>query len=504
MTRKRPLEIIAMACLIALYVAVRMWHLTDSCLWFDEIFSIHAAEHSWSGMLQFVALDLIHPPLFYVFLKLWIGIGGESVLWLRAFPVVFSVLSIFPLISLLRELKQNAHVQLICLFLLTFNGTLLKYSQEVRMYSLMMCFALFSMWLFARYFFKGKSFIPLVIVNILLVYTHYFGWLVVGSEVVAILIFQRIKWRRITAMFAIIFASFMPWIFAVWTAAQTGTGLTQNIGRTPRPGAFDLTKLVLNLVEPFYSAPTTNDAISIFSVAVPLLLISVAVIAIYLSQRKSFDGMEKQVADLLVLVVVFPLAAAFVGSWVLPHSVWGTRHLIAIFAPLTILVAISLTKISAPKLRIVFSTLVVLFVGYAFVLAFQRPVPQTSWCAWQPFAVQAADEKPAKLYVFEDLIAYHFWFALVHREAPPEVAKIHNSDGVAEDLGFFLPRGFDGVKTIDVNEVEDNSVWIAYRGSRIDVLQQPLKAFIDRGYKMTKSEVSVAHGENAFLILLEK
>lgn len=495
---------IAMACLIALYVAVRMWHLTDSCLWFDEIFSIHAAKHSWDGLLQFVALDLIHPPLFYVFLKLWIGIGGERFLWLRLFPVVFSVLSIFPLISLLRELKQNTRVQLICLFLLTFNGTLLKYSQELRMYSLMMCFALFSMWFFARYFFKGKSFIPLVIVNILLVYTHYYGWLVVGSEVAAILIFQRIKWRRIMAMFAITFVGFTPWIYAVWTAAQTGTGLTQNIGRTPRPGAFDLTKLVLNLVEPFYSSPTTADTISIFSIAVPLFLISVVVIGMYLAQRKSFEVIEKQVADLLVLFVVFPIVAAFVGSWILPHSVWGTRHLIAIFAPLAILIAISLTKISAPRLRVAFSTIVVLFVVYAFALALQRSVPQTSWCAWQPFAVQAATEKPAKIYVFEDLIAYHFWFALEHKETPPEVAKIRSIEGVAEDLGYFLPRGFADVKTIDIAEVVDETVWIAYRGSRIDVQQQPLKGFVDRGYKMTKSEVFVAQGENAFLMLLEK
>ena len=500
----RPLEMIAMACLIALYIAVRVWHLTDSCLWFDEIFSIHAAKHSWNELFQFVALDLIHPPLFYVFLKLWIAIGGESILWLRAFPVVFSVIAIFPLISLLRELKQNTRVQLICLSLLIFNGILLKYSQEVRMYSVMMCFALFSMWFFARYFFKGKSFIPLVIVNILLVYTHYYGWLVVGSEVAVILILQRIKWRRAIAMMAVTFVSFTPWIYAVWAAAQTGTGLAQNIGRTPRPGAVDLTKLVLNLVEPFYSSPTTADPISIYRIAIPLLLISLAVIVIYLAGRKRFDEMEKQVADLLVLSVVFPIFAAFVASWILPHSVWGTRHLIAIFAPLAILIAISLTKIHAPRLRVAFSTMIVLFVGYAFALALQRSVPQTSWCAWQPFAIQAASEKPAKIYVFEDLIAYHFWFALEHREAPPEVAKIRNVDGVAEDLGYFLPRGFDSVKTIDITEVVNEAVWIAYRSSRIDVQQQPLKAFIDRGYKMTKSEVFVAQRENAFLVLLEK
>ena len=495
---------IAMACLITLYVAIRLWHLTDSCLWFDEIFSIHAAEHSWDGLLQFVALDLIHPPLFYAFLKLWIGFGGESILWLRAFPVVFSVVSIFPLVLLLRELKQNTRVQLICLFLLTFNSTLLKYSQEVRMYSLMMCFALFSMWLFARYFFKGKNLILLAIINILLVYTHYYGWLVVGSEVAAILIFQRVKWRRIVAMAAVTFVTFTPWIYAVWTAAKTGTGLSQNIGRTPRPGLTDLTRLLLNLVEPFYSPPTTADAMSIYTIAVPLLLISAAVIALYLAGRSRFDGMERQVADLLVLFVAFPIIAAFVGSWILPHSVWGTRHLIAIFAPLSILIAISLTRLSAPRLKIAFSTVIVLFVGYAFVLAWQRPAPQTSWCAWQPFAVQAATEKSAKIYVFEDLIAYHFWFALEHRETPPEVAKIRIVDGIAEDLGYFLPRGFDSVKTINIDDVADQSVWVAYRRSRIDVQQQPLKAFIDRGYKMIKSEVFVAQGENAFLILLEK
>jgi len=84
------------------------------------------------------------------------------------------------------------------------------------------------------------------------------------------------------------------------------------------------------------------------------------------------------------------------------------------------------------------------------------------------------------------------------------VAKIRNIEGVREDLGFFLPRAFDGVKTIDISEVEEQIVWIAFRASRIDVQQQPLKSFIDRGYKMSASEVFVAQGENAFLVLLEK
>jgi hypothetical protein len=55
--------LIGFLCL--LYAAVRLWRLTDACIWFDEIFGVHAAEHTWGEMWWFVAQDLIHPPLFY-------------------------------------------------------------------------------------------------------------------------------------------------------------------------------------------------------------------------------------------------------------------------------------------------------------------------------------------------------------------------------------------------------------------------------------------------------
>jgi len=53
---------------IVLFLLARLWHLTANCLWFDEIFSLHAAEHSWRTLLPFAAADLVHPPLFYIHL----------------------------------------------------------------------------------------------------------------------------------------------------------------------------------------------------------------------------------------------------------------------------------------------------------------------------------------------------------------------------------------------------------------------------------------------------
>src|SRR5688572_25062757 len=118
MRSTRQLQIAAFAFVIILYVAARLWRLTDACLWFDEIFSVHAAEHGWGEILNFVALDLIHPPLFYVLLKLWIAAGGESLFWLRLFPVAWSVLAVFPFLRLCNELKIGKWTRLLALFLL--------------------------------------------------------------------------------------------------------------------------------------------------------------------------------------------------------------------------------------------------------------------------------------------------------------------------------------------------------------------------------------------------
>src|SRR6476661_2805213 len=95
----------AFLVVVGIYIAVRLWGLTSSCLWFDEIFSVHAAEHDWNSLWSFVALDLIHPPLFYALLKIWILSGGESLMWLRLLPVLFAIAAIYPLIKFCIELK---------------------------------------------------------------------------------------------------------------------------------------------------------------------------------------------------------------------------------------------------------------------------------------------------------------------------------------------------------------------------------------------------------------
>src|SRR3954466_6188867 len=119
---------IFLSLVIVLFIAARLWHLTSSCLWFDEIFSVHAAEHPWGSILQFAAADLVHPPLFYLLLKIWIGIGGESLIWLRLLPVTISIAAVVPALLMARELHLSPSETALALVLLAVNGYLIKYA----------------------------------------------------------------------------------------------------------------------------------------------------------------------------------------------------------------------------------------------------------------------------------------------------------------------------------------------------------------------------------------
>ncbi|MFL6468005.1 MAG: hypothetical protein ACJ72Z_08615, partial [Pyrinomonadaceae bacterium] len=365
------------------YAAVRIWRLTDSCLWFDEIFSVHAAEHNWSSLFDFVAQDLIHPPLFYALLKIWIGIGGESLHWLRLLPVLFVCVALVPFVLLCRELKQEFLTIVLALFLLSVNGSFIKYAQLVRMYSLLMCLSLFSIWLFARYFNRGKNLTALIAINLLLIYTHYYGWLVVGSEIVAILIFQRFKWRGIVAMTGVLTAFFLPWIYVVYNASQNGSKFSQNISWISRPGLAEIGTYAIDLIEPFYFQVSNAEPPSIYRISIPLILLMVAAAAVFAAKLKHIEKEERKTIYFLSLFSLLPIIVVFLVSWLLPHSIWGTRHLIIVAAPFTLLIATFLTKFKDDAFRIGIITLIVLFSGYAFFLYASRTTPVYVWCAWE-------------------------------------------------------------------------------------------------------------------------
>lgn len=483
------------------YILLRFWGLTSSCLWFDEIFSIHAAEHPWNEIAGFVAQDLIHPPLFYVLLKFWIMIGGESLFWLRFFSVFFSIIALIPFYLVCRELKLKSSAVLIALSFFAANGALIKYAQEVGMYGLFLCLSLFSMWLFSRFFYRGKNIWILTIINVLLVYTHYFGWFVVITEVLAILIFQRIKIRHALYMLGIVCVSFVPWMWAVWKAASEGADVTQNIGWITPPGAADIFDFAFDTIEPFYYQQSNTDPGSHLYITIPILVvIGFAKLLFYLHWTQI---REKSGFYLLSLFSVVPVILAFVLSWLLPVSIWGSRHLIIVFVPILILAAVFISDVLPNIMRYVLIGVLGVFFAIAFVDRMRASQPEYIWCAWEKLAPTIKGSGPQKVYVFEDLVAYHFWFA-THGSDGLQVIKVNGIPELAEDKAYFLPRGFDGVQKINGDEIIGDHFWIAFRDTKWDEKSLPLSFFSGIGYKIGRPQMIEAQGMKAFLVEVKK
>jgi len=529
-----------MALPVCLYVLARLWRLTASCLWFDEIFSVHAARHTWAGLWQFVAADLIHPPLFYFLLKLWVALGGESLTWLRLFPALTSIAALVPFLLLARELRVSMQGTTLALLLLASNGYLIKYAQELRMYSLLLLFTLTSLWLFARLLNSARTskglLLALFFVNLLLVYTHYYGWLVVACEALLLIYADRRKLRAFLLISAGLLLGFAPWAFACARAARVGGGLAQNVGWIERPGASDFVQFYALLNEPFYFRQSSAEPpyarggalLGLLFLGVPVMLLLIRSWRrrrAALSQEESArdEGLNEKTWSLALLLffTLAPVVLAFAASLLLPYSVWGTRHLIIVAAPYMLLCGAALARTRPAWLKSSALLLLACWLSSVGALTLVRREGAYIWCAWGDLAASAARDEEAdvktsggdarsdnvRVFAFEDLVAYHLWFALEGRKGSRVyvVSSLKSLPGIEEDPAYFLPRDFDGVSAAPAESfVGAQRFWAAFRDTTWDETHPPLNFILARGYRAARVYESNAQGQRAFLVLFER
>jgi uncharacterized membrane protein len=512
-------SLLLFASVVALFVAARLWHLTASCLWFDEIFSVHAARHTWLDMMHFVAADIIHPPLFYALLKVWISVGGESLLWLRLFPALISIAAIIPFVLFCRELKITSGTVTLALLLMAVNGYLIKYAQELRMYSLLFFFSLGSLWLFLKFVNteagSKKQLLALLAINLLLVYTHYAGWLLVGLEAITLLLWQRSRLRSFLLSAAILVLLYLPWLYEVarvTKATEPGKGLGQNIGWVMRPHLLDVVQYFTELNKPFLFRQSSADAlVDPWSTCLAVALIGFPLIVFsWLSFRSSTktDSAQLETVRPLFLFAFAPVVVVFLLSWILPYSVWGTRHLIFTAGPYSGLAALAIRRLQPNWIRIILS----LVLGCWFLLAgtifFVRRPPEFIWCAWNQLAremisLEGTSDGPVEIYAYEDLVAYHLWFPLSTTDnARFKVTVVKGVPGIVEDPAYFLPRSFNDIAVQHSPALGGDHMWIAFRAKQWDEKSAPLNYLASSGYQIGRVLRAKAQGQDAFLVEL--
>mgnify|MGYP005836103513 CR=1 FL=1 len=139
----------ALALLLALALALRLYRLDGQSLWNDEGTSVALAARDLATITRNAARD-IHPPLYYYALHFWVRLFGNSEVAVRSLSALYGALTVLVVCGLARRL-YSWHVALMASALTAISPLQVYYSQEARMYAQVTLLGALSFWLFAAW-----------------------------------------------------------------------------------------------------------------------------------------------------------------------------------------------------------------------------------------------------------------------------------------------------------------------------------------------------------------
>jgi len=306
---------------------------------------------------------------------------------------------------------------------------------------------------------------------------------------------------------------FSPWIYAVTLAGEQGNGLAQNIGWVARPRLADVVQFFALLNAPFYFRQSSNQVVYVrWALLASFVIFGLPLGALswrLIRQRHQQREWSLSAPKCLILFFVLPLALALLASWVLPHSIWGTRHLIIVTVPYLLLAAVALNRLRPQWLRIFVLITLSCWLFLAGTGLLLRRGDTYIWCAWGQLSQQIIQRQlvPAKIinvYTFEELVAYHLWFASEESAGGKlKVGLIKGVPGLQEDPAYFLPRAFSDIRALELSALNERHFWIAFRDTKFSEHGPPLRTLKDRGYEILEVLEVEAGGQRAFLVELE-
>jgi len=207
--------------IMAVALALRLFHLGEQSLWYDEGYSVYLADKSLAQITLETAQD-IQPPLYYYLLHVWMTVLGQSEVAVRGLSLLFGLLSL-PLFYLLGKKLFSSTVGLLAAGLAALSPLYLWYSQETRMYTLLIMLTLCSSYLLWAALedenprTRMGKWIGVAVTLILALYTHYFAFFVLAFQVLYVLIawcsgWRRFRLREVTVTLLAIVIAYLPWL----------------------------------------------------------------------------------------------------------------------------------------------------------------------------------------------------------------------------------------------------------------------------------------------------
>ncbi len=367
---------IPLVLILALGTALRFYNNTLISLWHDEAFSALMIRYPWGEMFYRLGLD-VHPPMYYIFLRFWHNLFGDSLLSLRSFSILFGVGAIWSGWLFTKEAFKNEKAALWAALLIAVNPFQLQYVTEARMYTMGAFFALLAGYFLVKALHTQKSFYDLEQKNmpnlpeaaslkrtmfwvylgftvsmVVIIYTHYYLFFTaaaLGFYGLLYLFFHHQgkskKYLPLLTSFAVIIASFLPWLKTfLYQYRQVGASYwIPPIDRWSIPSTF--WDMLLG-----FARDTTNHLTQFWLVIVTLF----SIWAFYRFLKKTEDFAKWLVALAVAApfcgAILFAILARLKGS---SSSVYLDRYFLFASVYYTIALAVWLKEIKIKWLSIV-------------------------------------------------------------------------------------------------------------------------------------------------------
>lgn len=331
-------------------------------LWHDEAFSaLYIRDYPWKEMMTRIGLD-VHPPLYYILLKLWSYVLGTSLLSLRGFSILFGVLTIWAGYLLVNKAFGNKRLAIITAFLIAINPFQIEYATEARMYTLGTFLVLISSYFLLKALEskKWRDWIIYAILAAAAIYTHYYlifsvaaqgfyviYWLFKNKQINKNLLTNQTG--KVVVAYMVSFIIFLPWLKqfliqkgrvdaqywigamdrwsipgTIWKMVFGGQGINHTVLAIATIVAFALIFLFIRYCK------TENRMFVLLSLVVPFILAIILSLqqAIFLDRYFAFadlffiiliafvlDKIPHPTRNLVVAVVAMAIIFAFFKNW---------------------------------------------------------------------------------------------------------------------------------------------------------------------------------------------
>jgi len=220
MSRNRFRYLAAIGLLLLVGFLVRATSLDAQSLWRDEVDALRFATAPWTEMLNNFMRPGWNGPLYYLLLRGWIALTGTTEYSMRFFSLFFGVLCA-PLVYVLGRRLFKSSVGVTSMLLILSSPYVVWYSQEVKMYTLVLALALLAIYSLRRAL-EGGSWLwwaTQIAATSLAFYSHVLAALLVLVQGLLCLAWwpqTQKRWRGALVSLACLTLPYLP--LAVWQA----------------------------------------------------------------------------------------------------------------------------------------------------------------------------------------------------------------------------------------------------------------------------------------------